>query len=108
MNDLKDEIGSFLDRNKDFPLCIFREDFDEDEYSGQLAEMGVIIREYHDRFGGAGKGSDYFVVSKFSRGDDTVYVKFQGYYASHVGIEYESWDFVVPKEVVRTEWSIER
>jgi hypothetical protein len=108
MIDLKNEIRSFLDHNADVPSCIFNEDFDEDEYSEQLVAMGVTLVECHARFGGMDKGSDYYIVSKFSRGDETVYVKFQGYYASHHGSEYESWDFVVPKEVIRVEWHIER
>lgn len=49
-----------------------------------------------DDYGGEGQGDDYYTVFGFTKGDETVYVKFEGYYASHYGSEYQSWSFVKP------------
>lgn len=48
--------------------------------------------------GGEDEGRDYYSVMKFSEDDhEEVYVKFQGWYASYHGSEFESWKIVEPK-----------
>lgn len=54
------------------------------------------------RFGGEGQGEEYFSVYKFTDGESEEYVKFDGWYASYNGAEYEDWFFVKPKEVIQT------
>lgn len=49
-------------------------------------------------FGGEDMGSTYYAVHKFTRGDETVFIKFYGYYASYNGADYEGFVFVTPKE----------
>jgi hypothetical protein len=53
-----------------------------------------------DSYGGEDQGSDYYTVYKFTDNDtgEEVYAKFQGWYQSYDGAEYESWSFVQPKE----------
>ena len=63
-----------------------------------LQEAGITT-ECVDAYGGEGKGEDYWAVYKFSKGDEAVYVKFDGWYASYNGSEFDEWFFVKPKQV---------
>lgn len=69
----------------------------EDTYNA-LQEAGITV-EFADRYGGEGKGDDYWSVYKFSKGDEAFYVKFDGWYASYNGSEFNEWFFVEPKQV---------
>ena len=48
--------------------------------------------------GGENEGSDYWTVWEFSRGDEKVYIKFFGFYASHYGTDYLGFSVVRPFE----------
>jgi len=67
------------------------------EFRSELKEANVIF-EYVDNYGGEGQGDDYWSVYSFTRGDEKVYVKFNGWYASYNGSEYNEWFFVDPRE----------
>lgn len=54
----------------------------------------ILVEDY----GGEDMGSTYYAVHKFTRGDETVFIKFYGYYASYNGADYEGFEFVTPKE----------
>ena len=47
-------------------------------------------------FGGEDMGSTYYKIIKFTRGDNVVFIKFQGWYASYDGAEYEDFHVVSP------------
>lgn len=47
-------------------------------------------------YGGEDMGSTYYKIIKFTRGDDVVFIKFQGYYASYNGADYEDFHVVSP------------
>lgn len=49
-------------------------------------------------FGGEGQGSKFYAVWKITRSGETVYVRFDGYYQSHYGTDYQGWKFVEPKQ----------
>ena len=66
-----------------------------------LTNSGVICK-YESRYGGEGGGDDYWSVYSFTRGDEKVYVKFDGWYTSYNGAEFTEWLFVEPKEKVIT------
>lgn len=51
-----------------------------------------------DTFGGEDQGSNYWTVYHFTKGDESVYIKFHGWYASYDGAEYEGFNVVTPKE----------
>ena len=69
----------------------------EDTYNA-LQESGITA-ECADSYGGEGKGDDYWSVYEFSNGNESVYVRFDGWYASYDGSEFNEWFFVEPKEV---------
>lgn len=66
-----------------------------------VSELGLTF-EFEDRYGGEGQGDEYWSVYKFSRGEEFVYVKFDGWYASYNGAEFSEWYFVEPQEKVIT------
>lgn len=55
-----------------------------------------------DSYGGEGEGSTYYSIYSFTNkmSEETLYVKFDGYYASYVGSEFHDWFYVEPKEEV--------
>ncbi len=59
-----------------------------------------ISFEHVDSYGGEDQGSDFYSVYLFTDNHtgEKVYAKFQGWYASYQGAEYESWSFVQPKQ----------
>ncbi len=74
----------------------FYNDGQEETYN-ELIEAGITV-DFVDRYGGEGQGDEYWSVYKFSKGDEAVYVKFDGWYASYDGSEFNDWFFVEPKQ----------
>lgn len=63
-----------------------------------------ITFEYVDNYGGEDCGRDYYYIWKFTRGDESVAIKFHGWYASHYGSEYEGYHEVKPVVKQVTVW----
>lgn len=57
-----------------------------------------VVFESVDSYGGEDQGSDFWSVFKFTRGDEECYIKFEGWYASHHGAEFEQYYEVTPKQ----------
>lgn len=57
-----------------------------------------------NHYGGEDEGSTYYTVYKFTQGDDVVYLKFSGWYASYNGADYRDFQQVHPKEVTKVEY----
>ena len=70
----------------------------QEETYNQLIQAG-ITSEFADQYGGEDKGDKYWTVYKFSKGNEAVYVQFDGWYASYSGSEFNECFFVEPKEV---------
>jgi len=105
---LKDTIKDFLDSKSDSDLesGFFHEEIDcgysdNDDLGDELrnASIGFECVEQH---GGEGEGEDFYTVYKFTKGSETVFVKFQGWYQSYNGSEMTGWAFVTPKQVMVT------
>ena len=61
-----------------------------------------------DSYGGEGQGSDFYSVILIRNPvnhDEQYHIKFQGWYASYAGAEYEGWSFVEPKQKTITVYS---
>lgn len=80
--------------------------WDSDEVSDfrKIASDEGVKFEFVDNYGGEEQGREYWSVYKFSSGDESVYVQFDGWYASYEGSEYEEWFFVKPVEVMKIEF----
>lgn len=54
-----------------------------------------------DSYGGEGQGSDFYSVILVRNPDnhnEQYHIKFQGWYASYAGADYDDWRFVEPKQ----------
>lgn len=76
--------------------CSYCEDSDELETALNAANIKFECVEQH---GGEGEGEDFYTVYKFTKADEIVFVKFQGWYQSYNGSEMTDWAFVTPKKV---------
>jgi len=57
---------------------------------------------FEDHYGGEGEGDAYWSVYSFQHGDQKLFVRFDGYYASYVGSEFHEWEWVEPVQQVIT------
>jgi hypothetical protein len=111
---LKEEIKALFDAqdNKEVERQFFYSEFtnvtqwDEDcvtEFKAELNKLGVNFN-HEARHGGEGKGDAFWTVYSFTKGDEKVFVRFDGWYQSYNGAEYTEWFFVELKEVVVTQY----
>lgn len=63
-------------------------------FKSELAKLGKI--KMVEQYGGEGQGDDYHTIYCFE--DHDVYVYFDGWYASHVGSEYNEMFEVFPEQ----------
>jgi len=105
---LLSEAGSDVERaffNSDTPkINQWTKEDDEEDTSVKTAEEQSITYAYVDSYGGEGQGDEYWSVYEFTLDEEKVYVKFNGYYQSYNGSEYDAYFFVEPKEKVVTEY----
>lgn len=105
VKDLLDNAGSeILDSFFESSALNYLDDEDAAKEFQDKADALCVQFEFKDNFGGGGMGEDYWSVYVFTDGDETVYVKFDGWYQSYNGSEYTDWSFVQPKEVTVTKW----
>jgi hypothetical protein len=60
------------------------------DFRNQLSEAGISF-ELVDRYGGEDQGSDYWSVYSFTDGQEVVFIKFDGWYASYDDSTYEEF-----------------
>ena len=75
---------------------------------GQPKDWDNVTSKPVDHYGGEDCGSTYYTVYEFriDNGDqgETFYLRFDGWYASHYGTDYQGLSEVHPKQVTRTEY----
>ena len=105
MTDFKQMVTDDLNNNR--AIC------EELMYGGGYAkdwESDELLFEYKgvDSCGGEGQGSDFYSVMLIrnpDNHDEQYHIKFQGWYASYSGAEYQDWSFVKPKQKTITVYS---
>ena len=105
MTDFKQLVKDYLDSNVN--MC------EELMYEGDYIknwESGALPFEYKsvDSYGGEDQGSDFYSVLLIRNPvnhDEQYHIKFQGWYASYNGAEYDNWSFVEPKQKTITVYS---
>ena len=105
MTDFKQMVTDYLNNNR--VVC------EELMYEGDYVkgwQPDKLPFEYKgvDSYGGEDQGSDFYTVILIRNPDshdEQYYIKFQGWYASYVGAEYDSWSFVEPKQKTITIYS---
>lgn len=70
------------------------------EFVEKIKELGPVKNV--GSYGGEGRGDEYWEVYHFINHD--VYIKFDGFYQSYEGSEYEEMFEVKPVEVTKTEY----
>lgn len=70
--------------------------FDEDDEPVSIPDGWSKTAVEH--YGGEGQGDVYYTVWGFTKGDDIVYVQFDGFYSSYDGVEYERYEIVQPEQ----------
>lgn len=74
-----------------------------EDFRKKLSDVGIRF-EHVDNYGGEEQGRDYWSIYAFHDEAHVVYVKFDGWYASYHGSEYEEWFFVEPRQVQVTQF----
>jgi hypothetical protein len=101
MSDLKSKVFALLtEAGTDIQTLFFQYGISDEherydsveatELKNQLDVAGIRFVE-KDHYGGEDQGSDYWTVYEFSNKTETVFIKFTGWYASHVGSEFEEF-----------------
>lgn len=91
-----------VDLERDFFTSEVKYDYtDKTEFETALPD--VTFKNVAQK-GGEGEGKEYWSVYEFTRGDEKVFIKFDGWYASYVGSEFQDMFQVEPREVMRVEY----
>lgn len=116
MTNLKTTVSEILQEHSDVHNTMFYSDMpeepgkysddDTDSFLLALQAMGIELK-HKANHGGEGEGDKYWSVYEFKQGDESVHVKFDGWYASHVGSELTDYFFVKPKQVTVTQYVAE-
>lgn len=111
---LKIEIENMLDAaNSEVLSDFFLSEISDSDNKYCFGETNEFLTEIYsknikhkfvDSFGGEGQGDSFWSVYSFTKDDETVYVKFDGWYQSYNGAEYDSWFFVKPVQVTVTQY----
>lgn len=95
---LLDKIKELLEDDTNLVNDFFYSDiYDSDDFK----ETGIGVAKVASH-GGEDEGSDYYSVYGFTKDDETVFIQFQGWYASYHGAEFEEYFEVEPKETTIT------
>lgn len=96
------EISLINEENKNFYLeyCDEIEDKNIELDVSQFVEIKSV-----DHHGGEGRGDDYYTIFKVVELDKSeTYWKFDGWYTSFYGAEFERCYQVEPKKVIKIDW----
>ena len=98
MTDFKQQVTDYLNSNREICEelmydCGFVKDWESDSLPFEYKSV--------DSYGGENQGSDFYsaiLIRNPDNYDEQYYIKFQGWYASYNGAEYQDWSFVEPKQ----------
>ena len=101
-NKLKAEVEKILDTVEPEDYSSSNMLFFYSEYSdGPVEDAFIAARidvNFGDNYGGEGMGDQYWSVYSFTKDGETVYCKFDGWYQSYNGAEFNERLWVTPKE----------
>lgn len=101
---MKNEIVEFLDQDG-IANAFFTEEvdaIDKTAYSDDLGKDVALPEGWEfslvERYGGEDQGSEFWSVYEFKKGDFSILFKFDGWYQSYNGSEFEEYFEVVPAQ----------
>lgn len=100
----KHEIMEWFEANTSACEEFMNEDLWETKDDVKAALEGWKYKSV-DYYGGEDQGSTYYTVWKFSNGEEEFFLRFDGFYQSHYGTDYETFNEVKPKKVEKIEWT---
>lgn len=122
VHELKAKVKEFLEGDYDYldysslPKMMFQSEYPVDGNAlnsegdkvvlARAKELNLAVH-FEDNYVLEEQGRDYWSVYGFCDGWNIVYVKFDGWYASYHGPEYEDWFFVKHKQVQVTQFEPE-
>ena len=94
-------LNEFFQSEMDSEYSSRYPDADHDSFLDAL-KVNNITFKHVTNFGGEEQGAEYWSVYEFTDGTSSVFVKFDGWYASYSGSDYEEFYFVepVPTQVI--------
>lgn len=91
--------GEEWDYNNNAAEAAMYDDWDQPENWDNVTSKSVA------HYGGEDCGSTYYTVYQFDlEGGETFWLKFNGWYASHYGCDYEDFSEAKPKTVTNVEY----
>lgn len=80
-----------------------RQFFENRSLTSFTTTVGAVKTEFQtggkESFYEEDDGSETYTVYKFTLKNESCFVRFSGNYTSYNGLEYETWNYVVPKEI---------
>ena len=77
----------------------------KNENGEALVKLGVKSIKNVDQYGGEGQGETFYSIFKFIfENDEETFIKFDGWYASYSGAEYQEAHIVKPVQVMVTQY----
>ena len=106
MTDFKQQVTEYLNNHRG--AC--EELMYDGCYANNWESSDNLPFEYKgvDSYGGENQGSDFYsviLIRNPDNHDEQYYIKFQGWYTSYDGAEYDNWSFVEPKQKTITVYS---
>lgn len=74
------------------------------DFSDSFSDFEGVTQEQLDHYGGEDMGAEYYSIYSFTKDGETVYIRFDGYYTSYNGADYQGFKFVKPTPVQRIEY----
>lgn len=93
---LADTISNFFNHNESAATSFMR-GYAPEQVVDFMESIDCSYDEV-DSYGGEDCGSTYYRVYCFQSNGEKVYIKFNGWYASHYGSEYRDFEIVTPKQ----------
>ena len=104
MTNFKQQVTEYLNDNREICAQLMY----EGDYTEDWTKKGVFEYKGVDFYGGEDRGADFYsviLIRNPDNHDEQYYIKFQGWYASYNGAEFEHWQFVEPKQKTITVYS---
>jgi hypothetical protein len=108
MTKLRDDVKELLDaqggRELELFMCSSIDYGSGKQLLAKFEDIKITVTHL-DNYGGEGQGENFWSVYQFTRrGEEALYIQFQGYYMSYDGATFHEYFFVEPRQVMVTQY----